>query len=123
MTSDPAAYAKTYFMPNNHDKAVVSMRRWIHDKAGGGPKWGPAALARGLPPRLPAAQLFDVYESHTKNCKTCSSALRKARLLRNVSLALVGALVSGMHSMSCLAAARFALTSTLASIHAPSCSE
>jgi len=76
LTSDPKAYSSTYFMPNSHDKQLVDLRNWIHKKAGGGVKWGAAALTKGLPQRLKEADLFDVYESHTKNCATCMAAVK-----------------------------------------------
>jgi hypothetical protein len=72
-------------MPNEHDKQISAFRRWIHDKANGGPVWGAASLAQGLPTRLPNAELFNVYEAHTKNCKTCLTAMRNIKLVRNLS--------------------------------------
>ena len=49
VTSDPKAYASTYFMPNEMDSQITTFRNWISTKANGGPQWGKSALARGLP--------------------------------------------------------------------------
>ena len=54
----------------------------------GGVKWGSAAEYLGLPKRLPEEQLFDVYNSHTKDCSVCSKALKNLKLSRNVSIVL-----------------------------------
>jgi hypothetical protein len=68
------------------DQQISMLRNWISKRAGGGPVWGRAAQVKGLPPRLAPAELFDVYESHTKNCKNCQVALKNVRLVRNLSL-------------------------------------
>ena len=88
LTSDPKAYASTYFMPNEMDSQITTFRNWISTKANGGPQWGKTALARGLPPRLPSAQLFDVWDAHTKNCATCQQALKNIIKIRNSSMVL-----------------------------------
>lgn len=88
LTADPKAYSSTYFMPNEHDKQISHLRNWIYKRAGGGVKWGKAALQQGLPSRLPPAELFDVHHSHTKNCLICLRAQRNLRIFRNVTLAL-----------------------------------
>jgi len=88
LTSSPKAYSSKYFMPNQHDKMISSFRQWIHNKAGGGPKWGQAALSKGLPGRLPEDQLFDVYESHSKNCVICQNAIKNFKLLKAAAVVL-----------------------------------
>lgn len=87
-TSDAKAYSQTFFMPNIHDKQISHLRRWITKSAGGGVKWGAAALLGGMPTRLASKELFDVYHSHTENCSTCLAALKNMLIIRNVSLAL-----------------------------------
>ena len=86
LKNDHKSYATQQFTPNEGDKGITALRRWIHDAAGGGPVWGPAALAKGLPVVLPRAELFDVYEAHGKNCKVCQDSLRKIRIVRNTAL-------------------------------------
>lgn len=88
MTSSPKAYSSKYFMPNPHDKMISFFRQWIHSKAGGGPKWGQAALSKGLPERLHEDELFDVYDSHSKNCLACQTAIKNCNRLKALTIAL-----------------------------------
>mmetsp|Transcript_22198 Transcript_22198/g.28788 ORF Transcript_22198/g.28788 Transcript_22198/m.28788 type:complete len:560 (-) Transcript_22198:129-1808(-) len=84
LTSNPAAYASTYHMPNSQDRQITKFRKWVHEKASGGVKWGAASLVNGLPKRLPPSQLFDTYEAHTKNCEICQQSLGRILKLRNM---------------------------------------
>jgi phenylpropionate dioxygenase-like ring-hydroxylating dioxygenase large terminal subunit len=95
LTSSPAAYSANYFMPNPHDKMISSLRQWIFSRAGGGPKWGKAALARGLPPRLSDEELFDVYNSHSKHCTICMDSIKNMKRLKYLSagLAIISAVL------------------------------
>lgn len=45
-------WGSTYFMPASSDKAVVLLRRWLMDCAGGGPTYGPT---------VPLAQVLDLF--------------------------------------------------------------
>jgi hypothetical protein len=94
LTTDPKAFASTYFMPNEQDQQISKFRRWIAEKAGGGPRWGRAALVQGLPKRLPPAELFNVWESHGQHCLICQGAVRNLKVIRNV--AAIAAFVSGV---------------------------
>eukprot|EP01041_Mallomonas_annulata_P003925 gene3925-7828_t len=94
LTADSSAFASTYFMPNEQDVQVTTFRRWLAEKAGGGPRWARQAQLQGLPPVLDSAELFDVYNVHTKNCLICLRALKNLVRVRNVALVL--AAVAGM---------------------------
>ena len=100
LTSDPKAYASTYFMPNEMDAQITTLRNWIATKANGGPVWGKSALARGLPARLPPAQLFDVWDAHTKNCATCLAALKNLVKVRNSAMVLAAVAAIIMRGIS-----------------------
>jgi len=88
LTSDPKAYYADLNL-KGVDKAICHLRNWIHTKAGGGPIWGTSPLVQPRPLRLAPAQLFDVYDSHTRKCKICQAGLKKLVMVRNT--ALVGA--------------------------------
>jgi phenylpropionate dioxygenase-like ring-hydroxylating dioxygenase large terminal subunit len=87
LTSNIKAYSKNYFMPNDDDKIIGCFRNWVYTKAGGGPIWG--SNINELPKRLESHELFDVYESHTKNCIICQNALKKFNIVKNMSLLLI----------------------------------
>lgn len=85
--NDYKTYAAAHFTPNEHDIGITKLRRWISRRAQGGPVWGSAALALGLPPTLPSEQLFDVYNSHVDGCTVCQAALKNTRRVRALSIA------------------------------------
>jgi hypothetical protein len=87
--NDYKSYAAAHFTPNEHDIGITKLRRWIARRAQGGPVWGSAALALGLPPTLPSEQLFDVYHAHVESCTVCLSALRRTKRYRDLSLGVV----------------------------------
>ena len=98
LTTDPRQYARTYFMPNEQDKMVTHLRRWIHKKAGGGVRWGAAAATQPLPSRLSNAEAFDVFHAHTKHCTHCSGALKNVIRLRNTALILAAIFTGSLKS-------------------------
>ncbi|KAG8457298.1 hypothetical protein KFE25_012037 [Diacronema lutheri] len=78
-------YVQSVFTPNAADKGIIIFRQWLARYAGGGVPW---VGSTELPPRShDGDRLFDVYESHTKNCRYCLAALQ------NVRRAKVGAFV------------------------------
>lgn len=89
LSSNHKDYSSGYFMPNEHDQPISILRKWIYNKAGGGPTWGMSSQINGLPQRLPNEQLFDVYHSHTKNCLLCKKALHNIQIVKNISILLV----------------------------------
>jgi len=86
LSSNIKSYSKNYFIPNDDDKIISFFRNWIDTKAGGGPKWSKQSQINGLPKRLETNELFDVYETHTKNCIVCQDALRNFKIIKNISL-------------------------------------
>ncbi|WP_404785331.1 Rieske 2Fe-2S domain-containing protein [Altericista sp. CCNU0014] len=72
-------WSDSVFTPNPQDKMVITFRQWLHTRAGGGVPWD-----EGCNPSLPAperdkARLFDVWNTHTKECSYCQNALRTVR--------------------------------------------
>ena len=87
---EPHHYTKAV-LPMTADKGVVSFRNWLRNKAGGRI---PYQNNPSMPP-VDNEVVFDIYNSHTKNCKNCMVALknlRKVRLLSYFAAALVGVL-------------------------------
>lgn len=83
---DGGAYLQAVFTPTEADKGIVLFRAWLRKHAGGGVPW---VGSSALPERShDGGRLFDVYESHTKNCRYCLDALA------NVRRAKVGAFVA-----------------------------
>ena len=67
---------RAFFLPTSADVYVTALHRWLNGH-GGGPFSG-----QPLPPRLDTAALMDRYRSHTVNCRSCSTALRRIQALR-----------------------------------------
>ena len=67
---------RAFFLPTSADVYVTALHRWLNGN-GGGP-----FIGQPLPPRLETAALMDRYHSHTVNCRSCSTALRRIRALR-----------------------------------------
>ncbi|CAE8645814.1 unnamed protein product, partial [Polarella glacialis] len=73
------------YTPNEVDKGSIQFRRWLRTRAGGGVPW---IGDPRLPPRLRTNEkIFDVYESHTKNCRHCLEAYRNITSLQNAAFA------------------------------------
>ncbi|KAG5191705.1 hypothetical protein JKP88DRAFT_204659 [Tribonema minus] len=91
----PDNFAERCYMPNAGDKPVVLFKDWLAKLAGGGIPW-PAGVDGAAMPRLSRAELFDVYETHTRDCKYCTGALKNVkRGIRGLrAAALVAALTA-----------------------------
>jgi phenylpropionate dioxygenase-like ring-hydroxylating dioxygenase large terminal subunit len=62
------------YTPNPQDKMVITFRQWLKYRAGNSIPWfGKPSLSD----RLDSRQLFDVYHTHTKNCRYCQTALSR----------------------------------------------
>ncbi len=69
------------YTPNPQDKMVITFRKWLEKRAGGGISWD-ASCDLDLPPiETDKAKLFDVYSTHTKDCKICQDALKNINRL------------------------------------------
>lgn len=83
------SYARAVYTPTQADKALLTFRGWLEQRAGGGVPW---RCDPTLPPAADEKALFDVYESHVKDCQYCLGALvklRRARALSFVASALL----------------------------------
>ncbi|CAM9167557.1 unnamed protein product [Chrysoparadoxa australica] len=92
---DNSNYSSSIFSPNGQDTSVLRFRRWLANRGGGGVDWVPT-ISRALPPReYDESKLFDVYHTHTKNCRYCKDALKNTqrglKVLKAASLAAVAA--------------------------------
>ena len=64
------------YTPNPQDKMVITFRKWLEKRAGGAIPWD-ATCDPNLPPiETDKEKLFDVYSTHTKDCKICQNALK-----------------------------------------------
>jgi phenylpropionate dioxygenase-like ring-hydroxylating dioxygenase large terminal subunit len=69
------------FTPNPQDKMVITFRQWLNKRAGEAIAWD-KSCSHSLPePERDKAQLFDVWNTHTKDCSLCQNALRKIQRL------------------------------------------
>ncbi len=64
------------YTPNPQDKMVVTFRQWFEKRAGGSVPWA-EECDHNLPPKeYDKSKLFDVWNTHTKNCIVCQNALK-----------------------------------------------
>ena len=112
-TTSMAAYSSRMLLRVDQDRAIMRLRKWIHEVAHGGPEWGPLGVHLGPPAVLPSSAVFDVYESHTKNCVICQKTIKNINMIRNISLAVsasLGLLLRGWRGLfSAVAFTSFAL--------------
>jgi len=74
------SYNHHVFTPTDSDKGLITFRQWLRSRAGGGVPW-----PRGIdpmPPRSRNGEVYDVYNSHVKDCVVCQSALKNLRMAR-----------------------------------------
>jgi len=78
-------FKEVSYTPNEVDIGSIQFRRWLRTRAGGGVPWQCDPM---LPPRLMTNEkIFDVWNSHTKNCQCCKEAYGNINLLKNASYA------------------------------------
>ncbi len=83
-------WVNTVFTPNPQDKMVIAFRQWLSKRAGGSIPW-----AKGCNFQLPLAEqdkkkLFDVWTTHTRQCKVCQDALKNINRLHILAYVLSG---------------------------------
>ena len=78
-----AATDKAFFLPTAADVYVAALHRWIKNHSSEPFEGEP------LPARLPVDALMDRYQSHTVNCRSCSTALTRIRAARPWAWALL----------------------------------
>ncbi|CAM9591100.1 unnamed protein product [Scytosiphon promiscuus] len=108
---DSSTYGNAVFVPTKADRAVVALRKWITDFGSGGPAWD-----KGCDPTLPPREhnrdvLFNVYESHTKKCSSCSGALKNVKKLltaakTSAALSFAWTLLRGARAVTATATSR-----------------
>ncbi|MCC0179416.1 Rieske 2Fe-2S domain-containing protein [Waterburya agarophytonicola K14] len=75
-------YSQAFYLPTKADLYVSELRQWVNlYRADPFPD-------RHLPPALSKEQLLDRYHSHTKNCASCSQALRNIQKIKIIAIAL-----------------------------------
>jgi phenylpropionate dioxygenase-like ring-hydroxylating dioxygenase large terminal subunit len=78
------SYAQSCYMPTKADVYVSAFRKWTSQIANGGPAW-PKGMSTALPPQETSREaLLDRYHSHTKNCKSCATALANIGKARKI---------------------------------------
>lgn len=71
-----AGIDRAFYLPCQADVYVKALYRWVQSN-GGDPFAG-----QPLPPRQALAPLMDRLHSHTRHCRSCSTALRRLQALR-----------------------------------------
>ncbi len=75
-------YNQAFYLPTKADLYVSELRQWVNlYHADPFPN-------RNLPPALPKEQLLDRFDSHTKNCASCSQALNTIKKIKVMAIAL-----------------------------------
>ena len=93
-------WAKHFYLPTAADLYVIAFRKWLEKHGGGDPQWAPG-VDTALPPMEHAVEaLMDRYQSHTKNCLACMTALAGVRKVRELLLWAAGA--AGLLAAACL---------------------
>lgn len=77
-------YIRACVMPTAADRYVVALRRWIN-RFGGEPFPNAA-----LPPLLDDTTLLERYESHTRHCRSCRTALSRIEWFQGNAPLLLG---------------------------------
>ncbi|MEO1591246.1 MAG: Rieske 2Fe-2S domain-containing protein [Cyanobacteria bacterium J06632_22] len=90
-------YAQACYMPTQADRYVIAFRKWV-TQFGADPFPGQA-----LPPEQNLDALMDRYNSHTKHCSSCRTALERIQKIRKgllVVCAVVWSLVPVVAAVS-----------------------
>jgi phenylpropionate dioxygenase-like ring-hydroxylating dioxygenase large terminal subunit len=64
------------YTPNPQDKMIITFRKWLAKRAGGGVGWADGVDSQLPPPEQDKQKLFDVWTTHTKDCRVCRDALK-----------------------------------------------
>ena len=75
-------YSKAFYLPTKADLYVSELHQWVS-------LYHADPFPDGnLPPALPKEELLDRYHSHTKNCASCSQALKTIQQLKQIAIAV-----------------------------------
>ncbi|MDJ0843450.1 hypothetical protein [Crocosphaera sp.] len=69
---------------------IITFRNWLEKRAGGGVSWDNSCDLEIPPVERDKAKLFDVYSTHTKDCKVCQDALKNINRLTTFSFITSG---------------------------------
>ncbi|WIA30048.1 hypothetical protein OEZ86_000143 [Tetradesmus obliquus] len=96
-------WRKSYYTPTRADAAIVAMRKWMENHAGGGIPFpehmqGASTVLANL--NLTPRQAMDRYSQHVQHCSHCKAALSKTQAVAAAALATAVAALAA----ACLAA-------------------
>ncbi|EFJ50049.1 hypothetical protein VOLCADRAFT_89017 [Volvox carteri f. nagariensis] len=103
--SASTVWSRLYYMPAQADAAVQAGRRWIEERAGGGPFRARqqqllADAADRVPGEAPDPQrrrhLLSRYEQHTRHCPSCSKRLQQLQQMVAAAAAVQKICLLGM---------------------------
>ncbi|WP_366524913.1 Rieske 2Fe-2S domain-containing protein [Acaryochloris sp. IP29b_bin.137] len=80
---EQGSWLENVYTPNPQDKMVIALRQWIKTRAGGGIPW--QCDAQLPPPQRDKEQLFDIWQTHTKDCQVCRTALKRIQQTKRVA--------------------------------------
>ena len=80
----PEKWLDKVYTPNPQDKMVITLRQWLEKRAGGEIPWDKNCDRQLPPPERDKEKLFDVWNTHTKDCQICQKALKN---INRISLA------------------------------------
>lgn len=83
-------YLDAVYTPNPQDKMVITLRKWLEDRAGGGIPWSAECNPEVLAAEYDKRKLFDVWETHTKHCQICQDALKNINRLTILAYVVAG---------------------------------
>ncbi|GLC46776.1 hypothetical protein PLESTB_001661000 [Pleodorina starrii] len=96
-----------YYMPGQADRGVAAWRNWLSTFGGGDVSYAPGTPPLG-PPERDRSKLFDTWNTHTRHCSICLTALKRIRAARAVAAAVglaAAALAFGAAAVASAAAA------------------
>lgn len=97
---------KDYDTPSSADVMVNAFRRYCNTAGQAARSMGLNHMAEAVTPsfgykdNLPRSEMLDRYDSHTKSCKLCSTALENARARKSTLETLQTALIGAMGASS-----------------------
>jgi phenylpropionate dioxygenase-like ring-hydroxylating dioxygenase large terminal subunit len=79
-------FARAFYLPTRADTFVMALRKWVNEYE------ADPFPGQSLPPLQSTAALLNRYDSHTRHCRSCRTALKNIQRLKWAA-AMVGALV------------------------------
>ena len=91
---DTAKWGSLMYMPNEVDKNVVALRTWLRRFSGGHVPYQGFDNQHKLEREFDKTKLFDVWNTHTKDCKVCKRAHTKLIKTQQVLKVLAAVVVA-----------------------------